>query len=396
MRRSCSSPARRCTSLRRRGYLASRDGTGLFWSHSSVAHSPWARSSWQSQRCAAPSRGHFSAVALLGVPFGWDSIPGQPVVIVALVSAALLATTYAALWVDRPPQVLWGASAVLLPLLSFGVAQARAQGRAAQSALFVGWGLVTLAMWRAERWRARPERGSVHLLLATMFVAVGTARWFWPNPLALVSGLGGIGVAATFLSRDEESAVPTAGLVLVLAGAALSAIDQLASLQPYAYTPFATRASASALVALLSVAGAAVILGGGRGVPAQVLSRANRVGATVALAFVWGRMEVVHAYSRDVGTFLLTLYYAATGVAGIVAGRRTDSKAFRIAGLMVAIYAAAKAVIEATNISGLMLRVGCYAAVGVFLLGAAYLYRNAGTANEAVGASESASGATPV
>ena len=162
----------------------------------------------------------------------------------------------------------------------------------------------------------------MHLLLATIFVAVGTARWFWPNPLAFVSGLGGVGLAATFLSRDEESAVPTAGFVLVLAGAALSAIDQLASLRPYAYTPFATRASASALVALLSVAGAAVILGSGRGAPAQVLSRANRVGAAVALAFVWGRMEVVHAYSRDVGTFLLTLYYAATGVAGIVTGRR--------------------------------------------------------------------------
>ena len=105
-------------------------------------------------------------------------------------------------------------------------------------------------------------------------------------------------------------------------------------------------------------------------------------------------MELVHAFSRDAGTFLLTLYYAATGVAGIVAGRRTDSKTFRVAGLVVAIYAAVKAVIEATDISGLMLRVGCFAAVGVFLLGAGYLYRNAGTVNEAVGASEPASGTT--
>ncbi|HEX7979486.1 MAG TPA: hypothetical protein VF461_12850, partial [Gemmatimonadaceae bacterium] len=220
--------------------------------------------------------------------------------------------------------------------------------------------------------------------------------WLWPNPLALVSGLGGVGVAATFLARDEESDLPAIGLVLVLGGMALSAIDQLASLQPYAYTPFATRASASALVALLAVAGGAVVLEGGRGAPAQVLGRAHRVGATVALAFVWGRMEVVHAFSRDAGTFLLTAYYAATGVVGIVVGRRTDSKAFRVAGLMVAIYAGAKAVIEATNISGLMLRVGCYAAVGAFLLGAGYLYRNAGTGTEAVGASEAASGATGI
>src|SRR6185369_5741613 len=138
---------------------------------------------------------------------------------------------------------------------------------------------------------------------------------------------------------------------------------------------------------------AAVILPGGRGSPARVFSRANGFGASVALAFIWGRMEMVHAFSRDASTFLLTLYYAATGVAGIVAGRRTDTKAFRIAGLMVAIYAAAKAVIEATNITGLGLRVGCYAAVGVFLLGAAYLYRNAEVGTQPLEAGEPASGA---
>ena len=125
--------------------------------------------------------------------------------------------------------------------------------------------------------------------------------------------------------------------------------------------------------------------------PSEVLGRPIRVGATVALAFLWGRMELVHAISHDVGTFLLTLYYAASGVAGIVAGRRMESKALRVAGLAVAIYAAAKAVIEATDISGLMLRVGCYAAVGVFLLGAAYLYRNAGGEPESVPAGEPAS-----
>jgi hypothetical protein len=251
-------------------------------------------------------------------------------------------------------------------------------------------------MWRAERWRSRPERGAVHLLLATLLVAIGTAIWFWPNPFALVTGLGGVAVASSFLARDEEGPLPLAGPLFALGGAAMSAIDQLASLQPYRYIPFATRASASALVAVAAVAGSAFILLRGRGSPGRVFSRANWVGATVALAFVWGRMEMVQAFSRDASTFLLTLYYAATGVAGIVAGRRTDTKGFRVAGLVVAIYAAAKAVIEATNISGLMLRVGCYAAVGVFLLGAAYLYRNAAIGDAAVGAGEAAPGATSV
>jgi len=332
----------------------------------------------------------FLTVALVGVIFGWDAIPAQPVVVVGAVSAALLTTTYGALWVDRPPQRLWAPSAVLLPLLSLGIAEARVSGSAAQSALFAGWGLVALGMWRAERWRAKAERGSVHLLLAILLVAIGTANWLWPNPLGLVGGLGLVAVAAAALARDEESALPVPGVVLILIGAALSAIDQLESLRPYAYTPFATRASASALVAVISVAGAGFILERGRRAAAQLFNRRNWAGATVALAFVWGRMEMVQAYSRDASTFLLTLYYAGTGVAGIIAGRRVDSKPFRVAGLVVAIYAAAKAVIEATNISGLMLRVGCYAAVGMFLLGAAYLYRNAGV--EAVSGGEIAAG----
>lgn len=343
----------------------------------------------------------FLAAALIGVLLGWDAIPSRPVIQVAAVSAALLVTTYATLWVDRPEQPLWVTSALLLPLLSLGVASARTTNDDAQGVVFLIWGFAALAMWRAERWRRLPTHGSAHQLLAILLAGLGTASMLWPDPLPLVAGLGVVGVAAAFLARAEPTALPAIGLVLVLGGAGLSAFDQLASLQSYAYTPFASRASASALVALLSLAGAAFVLEGGKGVTTEVLSRRVRVGATVALAFAWGRMEFVHAYSRDAGTFLLTFYYAATGVAGIVAGRKLSSQPLRVAGLAVAIYAGAKAVIEATDIGSLLLRVGCFAAVGVFLLGAGYLYRNTGTENETdagaesevVGAGEPASGA---
>jgi hypothetical protein len=250
--------------------------------------------------------------------------------------------------------------------------------------VYLIWGSVALAMWRAERWREREDRGGAHLLLATLLVAAGVTNQLWSSPLALVGGLGVVGIGAASLTRDEVRLLPVIGVVLVLGGVALSAADQLASLQPYAYTPFASRASASALVAVLSVAGAAAVLEGGRGAAATVLGRPIRVGAVVALAFFWVRMELVHAFSHDLGTFLLTLYYASSGVVGIVAGRRVESKALRVAGLVVAIYAGLKAVIEANDIDGLMLRVGCYAAVGAFLLGAGYLYRNAGGEREPV------------
>jgi uncharacterized membrane protein len=337
----------------------------------------------------------FLAAALIGVLFGWDTIPGVPALLTFGVAGALLATTYAALWVARPEQPLWAASALLLPFLSLGVALARAEGRAGVTILYLIWSFIALAMWRAERWRERADRAGAHLLLATLLAGVGVTHQLWSIPLALVGGLGLVGIGAAYLVRDEESTLPAIGLVLVLGGVVLSAMDQLRSLQPYAYTPFGSRASASALLALLSVAGASVVLDGGRGLAARLLGRPLRVGATVALAFLWGRMELVHAISRDAGTFLLTLYYAASGVAGIVAGRKVESKALRVAGLAVAIYAAAKAVIEANEIGGLALRVGCYAAVGVFLLGAGYLYRNAGTEREPDATREGAGAAVP-
>ena len=324
----------------------------------------------------------FLAAALIGVLFGWDAIPTRPALLTFGVAGALLATTYAALWVARPEQPLWAASALVLPFLSLGVAMARVEGRTAGAILYMIWSVVALATWRAERWRGREDRGGAHLLLATLLAGMGVTHQLWSSPLALVGGLGVVGIVAAYLARDEVSMLPAIGVVLVLGGVALSVTDQLRSLQPYAYTPFGSRASASAFLALLSVAGASVALEGGRGAAADLLGRPLRVGATVALAFFWGRMEFVHAISRDAGTFLLTLYYAASGVAGIVAGRRMGSKALRVAGLTVAIYAAAKAVVEANDIGGLTLRVGCYAAVGVFLLGAGYLYRNAGAERE--------------
>ena len=89
-------------------------------------------------------------------------------------------------------------------------------------------------------------------------------------------------------------------------------------------------------------------------------------------------MEVAQAYTPDVAGFLLTTYYAGCGVASIVAGRRLGIGRLRVAGLGLALYAAFKAVVEVTDIGSVGLRVGSYGAVGMFLLGAGYLYRESG------------------
>jgi hypothetical protein len=319
----------------------------------------------------------FLAIALLGVVVGWDAVPSRSLALSAAVALALAAVTYAALWVDAPEQSLWVPSALVLPLLSLGIASAAARDIEIQSGSFVVWGLIALARGRAELGRARPLRGGAHLLAGGVLVALGISAELWPHPLGLVAGVAGWGVVLAVLARDEPSPLPLVGVSVTLGGAAFSALDQLISLRPYHYTPFATRASASVLCVVVALAGAAVAIERGRGIAARISTRAVRLSTVIGVAFLWGRMEVVHAFSRDVGTFLLTLYYAGSGVAAIVAGRRLGLKGLRMSGLALAIYAAAKAVIEASNITSLLLRVGCYAAVGVFLLAAGYVYRDA-------------------
>jgi len=76
----------------------------------------------------------FLAAALIGVLFGWDAIPSRPALLTFGIAGALLATTYAALWVARPDQPLWEPSALFLPFLSFGVAMARVVAASSSSA----------------------------------------------------------------------------------------------------------------------------------------------------------------------------------------------------------------------------------------------------------------------
>ena len=92
------------------------------------------------------------------------------------------------------------------------------------------------------------------------------------------------------------------------------------------------------------------------------------------VTFFWGNSELSHAYSADVATFLLILYYAAVGVASIFVGRAREIRALRHVGLGLAIFAALKAIAEASSLA-IGLRVGSYLLAGVFLLAVAYWYR---------------------
>lgn len=316
-------------------------------------------------------------ISLVGEMTRWK-VPVVPDVrVTILVSLVLAAITHAALVVRGVPTRAWVPSALLLPLVSLQVAYSGTTSTEEHAGVLALWGVFSLVAWRVEQRRGEVERGGAHLLAGALLIGAGIAVQSWPNPLALVTGLAAWGVCVAFLSRDLQSPLPILGVLAMELSAALSVMDQLASRADYSYTPFRTRSSASAAVAAVGIGLAGECLRRGIGLGASVAERGVRLGALIGFLIVWGRMELAGAFNHDLASFLLTSYYAACGVASIIVGRRLVIGRLRVAGLVMALYAALKAVVEVTDISSLLLRVGAYAAVGVFLLGAGYLYREA-------------------
>ena len=320
----------------------------------------------------------FMGVAAVGMLSGWYLTGSQSHWLTAAVALVLAGLTYAGLAERQSTMRLWTASALLLPLVSAGVAYSGTSVPWLRTGVFALWTVLALAAWRFERARVDHGRAGAHLLAAAMLGCLAITARLWALPLPFVAALALWGVVVSALGRGEESALPLAGVVLAVGGAALSAFDQLASRSAYSYTPFLTRSSGSALCASIGIAVAGELIGRGRGGAALVGSRSIRLGVLIGFAIVWGRMEVAQAYTPDVAGFLLTTYYAGCGVASIVAGRRLGIGRLRVAGLGLALYAAFKAVVEVTDIGSVGLRVGSYGAVGMFLLGAGYLYRESG------------------
>jgi hypothetical protein len=322
----------------------------------------------------------FLAVALVGVIAGWDRVPHAPLPAMWGIALGMAAVTHVALAIRDPRQRLWTASALVLPVVSLGIAAAAMPTARMQAGVLALWALFSLASWRFERLRGEGRRGGAHLLAGALLGTAATLAFFWPEPLPLVAALTAWGVLMAGLVRFEARGLPLVGVAVPLAAAALSAIDQLASRQAFAYAPFATRSSASALCLAAGLAISGALLAGGTGTPSRLADRAVRLGVLAAFVILWGRMEMAGAWSPDLAAFLLIAYYAACGLATILAGRRYAVGRLRLAGLGLAMYAAFKAIVEASEIGGLLLRVGAYGAVGVFLLAAGYIYREAGRA----------------
>jgi uncharacterized membrane protein len=166
-------------------------------------------------------------------------------------------------------------------------------------------------------------------------------------------------------------------IALSLVITSVESLVLLASRTPYAYTPFI---SIPSLCALATVGAWTVLAFAIRPTPEHNTPEdktiATFLGAcAIIAAFGWVRQELVEAFSRDIASFALIVYYALAGLALIFAGRSRRVPLWRGAGLALAYYAGYKALVETFAIDAVALRITARILVGVFLAAVAYWYR---------------------
>lgn len=221
---------------------------------------------------------------------------------------------------------------------------------------------------------ARPT----HLMVAGLASGAALLLALDGKPVASCVALSVHAAGLSLLLRRERTrllGVPIAlGLVILT-----SWTFRLLGYRPlYGYTPFLTRASLAALAMsaawlVVSWNASRTELPDPRGGTADARTAVRLAGA--AVTFLWGNAELGRAYSADVSTFLQVMYYAIVGVGAIFVGRHRTIPVLRHVGLALAIFAALKAIAEASSLQ-IGLRVGSYLLAGLFLLAVAYWYRD--------------------
>ena len=265
-------------------------------------------------------------------------------------------------------------TAALLPLALGGVAVASVPDTARAHALVaVAWTAAAVALAYLQ-----PAVRPTHAMVAG--ITSGAAILFALEGKAIEScvALSAHAAALGMLLRRLRSRLLGVPIALGLAIVTTWTFSKLLDRPAYGYTPFLTAPSLAALamsVAWLVVSWNASRVGfldGPSGTP-EARTLVRLAGAVVT--FMWGHTELARVATPDVSTFLLVLYYAVVGVAAIVVGRARGIRVLRPVGLGLAIFAALKAIAQASSLS-IGLRVGSYLLAGLFLLAVAYWYRD--------------------
>lgn len=344
--------------------------------------------------------------AVFAIAIAWTAIVATGGIWGARVARSALVALFGALVAqanDRTPATdllmlaAFGTITAYVTVASLGDARGE---RLAKQPLFTG-ALVPLALGGVAIVSA-PDTVLARTLVALAWtVAAVAAAFLQPAARPTHVMVGGIASGATLLFALEDRAVASCaalsahaaalslllrplrtrllGVPIALGLAILTpwAFQLLVHRLPYQYTPFLTTPSLAGLA--MSSAWLLVSWNGYRAELADSGPGAAETRTAVRLAgsavtFLWGNTELSHAYSADIATFLLILYYAGVGVGAIFVGRARAIRILRQVGLGLAIFAALKAIAQASSLA-IGLRVGSYLLAGLFLLAVAYWYR---------------------
>ena len=344
--------------------------------------------------------------AVFAIAIAWTAIVATGGIWGARVARSALVALFGALVAqanDRTPATdllvlaAFGTITAYVTVASLGDARGE---RLAKQPLFTG-ALIPLALGGVAIVSA-PDTVLARTLVALAWtVAAVAAAFLQPAARPTHVMVGGIASGATLLFALEDRAVASCaalsahaaalslllrpfrtrllGVPIALGLAILTpwAFQLLVHRLPYQYTPFLTTPSLAGLA--MSSAWLLVSWNGYRAELADSGPGAAETRTAVRLAgsavtFLWGNTELSHAYSADIATFLLILYYAAVGVGAIFVGRARAIRILRQVGLGLAIFAALKAIAQASSLA-IGLRVGSYLLAGLFLLAVAYWYR---------------------
>ncbi|HMC55929.1 MAG TPA: DUF2339 domain-containing protein [Gemmatimonadaceae bacterium] len=266
----------------------------------------------------------------------------------------------------------------VLPLafISAAVMAFDASARGTGIAMSVASGVMLIAVMRFPRGSVR-DASVFATIICALIAALLLER---SHPLLITATIAALG-AVCMIANLAWPSISWSTLALVgFTWAILATLAHLAARAPYAYSPFATTASAVSL-AVLAALGIAWRCARDAGI-----ERVLRA-AVVVWAFVWVHQEIVAAYSPTIAILLRVSYYAITSVLAVGIGRARGAAILRHAGLGLAILAAATALYGARNIDAIAARIGADLVAAVFLLAIAYWYRRPGGSLEPVAAS---------
>jgi hypothetical protein len=238
-------------------------------------------------------------------------------------------------------------------------------------------------------WRTRGELESGRYATTASFIAL----WIVPaafadQRLAAAAGSAAMGILLLGTGRRMNHLPFAFGAIGSFLTASIFALEWLDARGAYTYLPFLTWRSLAALAAVAGwIAGARIVAALDFLPELEPKMRASLrevfISGAALTAFFWGILELRGAWNPTAATSLLIVYYAATGALAIYLGRLRNVRHLRLAGITVALWAAWKALDEASDLPNALVRMAVYFAVATFLIGIGYWYRNQGSATTA-------------